>query len=164
MNTYNRNGTFGVGFVIQHGGRWQHSIAWPDGPGERFTDRELRHLGIACDYAGGLVPDTYEANQAEQAAAAALEEAIEAKQEEIAADATTEASDEVTEVAEPTEPEHWDGSAKFTPNLDDSEAANIRAYLAAFPIAATKTVIADLASAGINVTHSQVSRGRKSIG
>ena len=49
-NTYHRpDGVIGVGFEIEHANRRQHSVVWPDKPGERFLAHELEHHRIRVE-------------------------------------------------------------------------------------------------------------------
>ena len=49
-NTYHRpDGVIGVGLEIQHANRRQHSVVWPDKPGERFLAHELEHHRIRVE-------------------------------------------------------------------------------------------------------------------
>lgn len=158
LNVYHRpDAVDGVGYVIDHAGRQQHSVSWPDRPAERFKTDELRDHGITVDAATATclprcsdddaVPKPAVTNQDGKPAVTVDRKTIEP--------APTEPDAAVT-----TDEEDSDG-----PDLDasESEAENIRRYLRAYPDAENGQVIDALDKAGIEIQSSQVNRQRKKL-
>lgn len=148
--TYNRpDAVVGVGFQIEHGGRSQHSVAWPDRPAQRFTSDELERLGISCDLEAEDPPQAVEGDAGEQQG----KPVDPADLPQPAAD--TDPPEDPTETDE--EPDQQDAEPV-------TEAEAIRKKLEETPKATNKEIVEALAADGIKVSSSQVSRQKKNLG
>ena len=133
------HGLAGYGYLIEHAGKLMHSIAWPDKPGERMMEDELAEHGIRFE---PLEPT--DATEAEA-------------DTEIKAVESTEEPKAVTEETPATEPD------PFNFDASDTEANNIRNYIASNPTASNQEVIAALNGFGMEVSAGQVAYNRKRL-
>lgn len=164
----------GVGFVIEWAGRKQHSIAWEAGPAERYKEDELAEHGIEVTPLVECVHKPAEA-VVEEIVGDALESQSGVKVEEVqeietapeteqpVSDWTGEGQDALTDVEAAEEIARESTGHEFIFLPEGTEAANIRAYLTAYPEATNQEVIAALHKFGLEVSSSQVSTQRKKI-
>lgn len=169
-NSYTRaDGRVGVGFMIEFSGRQQHSVAWSDGPAQRFMPDELKEHHIAVEplplSGSGRAAETFTESEASELCPAVNVNvdpfppaggSAETENSETSSETESDGSQAETDKAEESPSEN---PGYFNP--DATEAANIRSYLHAHPDATNQEVIAAMHSHGVEISSSQVTTQRK---
>lgn len=167
LNVYHRpDAVDGVGYVIDHAGRQQHSVSWPDRPAQRFRADELQEHGITVDAATATcLPDCSDDDAVPQPAVTNQDGKPTVTDQDGQAAVTVDRKS-----IEPTPPKPETTGTTPSPDAEgpdldasESEAENIRRYLRAYPDAENGQVIDALDKAGIEIQSSQVNRQRKKL-
>lgn len=179
------NGRVGVGFKIEHAGRPQHSVAWPDGIAERYMDDELEERQIKVSTLCIDCPQPAETMRRKSVDEIWIDE--ESKMSDAALSASEflnsgklfDGKASVNIITPPVDQQNLDtsnqtndnanqnseneskGLKEFNFNPKETEAANIRECLLANPDASNQDVITALHDLGMEVSSSQVSAQRR---
>lgn len=173
MSFVRSDGVEGFGFEIQHAGKLQYSVAWPDMPSTRHTKEEAERMEMKCIEHECLSEESDFEDEGESEQVSRLEQLLENSESEVSRltelnvelsarieqlQLTVEVDPEVEVTAGTTE------EVLTTEGIDSkSEADLIRAEITADPTATNKSIIAKLAEAGVTVSSSQVTRYKNEL-